>query len=504
MKAPNGKPTNLNEKQWLQVRTKAFKKWFGDWERLNDIKRFDNVLVELKSEDVAQTSKDFARSAINWIENNPQENAKTVIGEVAITRRSVKDDFSHSKYADKLATLPAVKTILENGVYLGNKNDKDGKPITNYYFAGTVKLDGNEKVVFIRVKKAKNSSARFYVHEVFTTEKRKKVNAFKTTASDKPIEGAPTFYENIIADFLISVNENDVSKIIDENGEPLVVYHGTNEKFNVFDKTKGRANMDIQGMFFSPWETDSQGYGSNVRSFFLNVKNPASFGDGFTALNKHKSEDGAGVSARLDLIKQGFDGVNNDGEEYIAFSPNQIKSATDNTGTFDSENADIRYSLAQIEESSNGKLSLNMDAPRDLFYDPMRQIYDKARHDKFVKDKTNEELEALNTAATNYDSLLKIAQQATTLACWQVRNKRDNAPNWVINRLTKHLNDAERAIAVERAQMTYEIIKNRYGEIPNLSAENATTAITRFFRPPPQWRSHRESNPDQKLRRLLF
>ena len=32
MKAPNGKPTNLNEKQWKQVRTKAFKDWFGDWE----------------------------------------------------------------------------------------------------------------------------------------------------------------------------------------------------------------------------------------------------------------------------------------------------------------------------------------------------------------------------------------------------------------------------------------------------------------------------------------
>ena len=32
MKAPNGKPTNLNERQWLQVRTKAFKDWFGDWE----------------------------------------------------------------------------------------------------------------------------------------------------------------------------------------------------------------------------------------------------------------------------------------------------------------------------------------------------------------------------------------------------------------------------------------------------------------------------------------
>ncbi len=32
MKAPNGKPTNLNEKQGLQVRTTNFKKWFGDWE----------------------------------------------------------------------------------------------------------------------------------------------------------------------------------------------------------------------------------------------------------------------------------------------------------------------------------------------------------------------------------------------------------------------------------------------------------------------------------------
>lgn len=32
MKAPNGKPTNLNEKQWIQVRTENFKNWFGDWE----------------------------------------------------------------------------------------------------------------------------------------------------------------------------------------------------------------------------------------------------------------------------------------------------------------------------------------------------------------------------------------------------------------------------------------------------------------------------------------
>ena len=35
MRAPNGNPTNLTERQWLQVRTRAFKEWFGDWELAN-------------------------------------------------------------------------------------------------------------------------------------------------------------------------------------------------------------------------------------------------------------------------------------------------------------------------------------------------------------------------------------------------------------------------------------------------------------------------------------
>ena len=30
--APNGKPSNLTERQYAQVRTKEFKDWFGDWE----------------------------------------------------------------------------------------------------------------------------------------------------------------------------------------------------------------------------------------------------------------------------------------------------------------------------------------------------------------------------------------------------------------------------------------------------------------------------------------
>jgi hypothetical protein len=44
MKAPNGKPTKLNERQWLQARTPAFKEWFGDW--LNDPKNASKVVDE--------------------------------------------------------------------------------------------------------------------------------------------------------------------------------------------------------------------------------------------------------------------------------------------------------------------------------------------------------------------------------------------------------------------------------------------------------------------------
>jgi hypothetical protein len=44
MKAPNSNPTNLTERQWLQVRTKAFKEWFGDWQ--NDPENASKVVDE--------------------------------------------------------------------------------------------------------------------------------------------------------------------------------------------------------------------------------------------------------------------------------------------------------------------------------------------------------------------------------------------------------------------------------------------------------------------------
>lgn len=132
------------------------------------------------------------------------------------------------------------------------------------------------------------------------------------------------------------------SKIRDDDGNLLVVYHGTSENFTVFDRTKSRANMDIQGSFFSPWDTDAGGYGENVGAYYLNIKNPASESMGYKALNKFQGQNNAGVKAREYLESLGYDGVNNGGEEYIAFRSEQIKRIDNKNPTSD---PDIRFEL---------------------------------------------------------------------------------------------------------------------------------------------------------------
>ena len=58
--------------------------------------------------------------------------------------------------------------------------------------------------------------------------------------------------------------------MLNEDGTPKVLYHGTDAEFTEFDYTKGRSNMDIQGMYFSPWEIDAAEYGKNVGIYYLN------------------------------------------------------------------------------------------------------------------------------------------------------------------------------------------------------------------------------------------
>ena len=165
-------------------------------------------------------------------------------------------------------------------------------------------------------------------------------NSLKRTDSEgnELSEGQSKFFKN--------------SKVRDEDGNLLVVYHGTDADFTAFDRTKGRSTMDIQGSFFSPWKLDASGYEPDVKAYYLNIENPASEGVAYKALNKFKGQNYAGVKAREYLESLGYDGVNNSDEEYIAFNPQQIKSIDNLSPT---DNPDIRYSLKGISQDEVDK-----------------------------------------------------------------------------------------------------------------------------------------------------
>lgn len=168
------------------------------------------------------------------------------------------------------------------------------------------------------------------------------------------------------------------SKVRGEDGELLVVYHGTEEDFTVFDIGKGRASMDIQGAFFSPYMDDAEGYGGKVGAYYLNITNPADEKTAREVFQKYRKENNAGIKARQELEAMGYDGVINE-DEYIAFRPEQIKSADlvtrDDNGNiiplsqrFNQENPDVRYSVRSNEKNAFNPKGLTLhDQLQDSF-----------------------------------------------------------------------------------------------------------------------------------------
>lgn len=202
------------------------------------------------------------------------------------------------------------------------------------------------------------------------------------------------------------------SKVVAENGEPLVVYHGTESNFDIFDMSKGRKNMDIQGAFFSPWELDAKGYGRNVGAYYLSIKNPANEATGYAALRRFQGQNEAGKKAKEYLQSLGYDGVINNNEEYIAFEPTQIKSVY-NKGTFDPKNPNIFYQGENVKAITDKytemekklrtpeKISREMDVIEELERDNLEQK---------IKERTKEILQSEGEDYANREQEKKIEE----------------------------------------------------------------------------------------------
>lgn len=161
------------------------------------------------------------------------------------------------------------------------------------------------------------------------------------------------------------------SKVVDANGQPLRVYHGTNSDI---DKFGHQANVDRtrsfglkqDGDFFFTDNADTAGTyaddeGGNIVPVYLKIENPHEIdaeGNWYNHGNDGRFGGKKGITRQAidDAIAGGHDGVivrnvvddlDGHGEPsdvYVAFNREQIKSATGNNGTFDANNPSILFS----------------------------------------------------------------------------------------------------------------------------------------------------------------
>ena len=333
----------------------------------------------------ARTLNDFVnvqKRVISTLDNDNffnQNNKNIVVNAdtdivVAITKDGIRETLSSGKRyfslprkikTAKIAVIDNLPDMIRYAEVV-NENEKNYHSKEGSSFlvlSHPAIVDGENYNVEIKIKKTPVEN-KFYIHNMTLQNKNETVALNAKDKISRGLNSNELSRTDNIANNASNVNNNgtkfslDVdsdgnkltqqqaeyfknSKVRDEDGNLLKVYHGTSESFTVFDKTKGRANMDIQGMFFSPWELDAKGYGENVNAYYINITNPASEQMGYKALRKFQGQNNAGVKAREYLESLGYDGVNNGDEEYIAFNSNQIKLADNLTPT---ENEDIRFS----------------------------------------------------------------------------------------------------------------------------------------------------------------
>lgn len=157
------------------------------------------------------------------------------------------------------------------------------------------------------------------------------------------------------------------SKVVDANGEPLVVYHATTKDFSEFMRGKAIdvVNDSAQkklGFFFSDSLDYVNGYmshpdirgafadGAKLMPVYLSLLNPKIEPMDKIADIEESWSIERGQRYRRNLEKQGYDGIIFVDEyhgvvtrEYVAFRPEQIKSAIGNIGTFDPASPDVRF-----------------------------------------------------------------------------------------------------------------------------------------------------------------
>ncbi|MDR1786172.1 MAG: hypothetical protein LBR23_06915 [Spirochaetaceae bacterium] len=357
--APNGERIegefwDENPDALVWIRTPNFKRYFGDWETAA------NAAMPRSAKSVEQAAETIRKAGII---GKPLKNTRLGI-EATISGNSL--DEMTNETATKASVNPRlhalavanIDRLFETAAFEVTHPDTHGREeVEATHRLGALMRDGDEYVpvmiTAIEFKDPKTGS-RIYTVKAIDVEKNK---------SAGQLVGPQNETQTPIADFntriaqLIEEVKGKVSKIVDKNGVPLPVYHATNEEFTVFDLSHGgentRTNVEEDspaiemakiGHWFNEKDLRKNMASSIVMPVFLNIRNPET--ESFDSLWGQAFETN-GDDLRDDYQRDGFDGLIIDDTEFgnmsfVAFFPNQIKSATNNAGTY-SGNPSILY-----------------------------------------------------------------------------------------------------------------------------------------------------------------
>ena len=391
--APNGEPSHLTPQQYRQVRTPEFKRWFGDWEK---VARFKAAVEKIMSMDpvAAISGQEFQKDGIPltekvtkfWKERFNGVAISPELGEVRLDLEGVKSSIGHGIGSLKSAAFACVEDVIRNGVVFDRQKNWKERGYDTAVIAAPVTIKGVEYVCEVVVEQRTNRQG-FYLHEVEI--KKKLEDVFKTSTEG----GTPQASRSILALRAEDVKreEEGMSKVVDENGEPLVVYHGSPHVFTVFDVERSgenfnRSREDGGLLFFSSLPETAEdvlhdlegrfpGTGlesARLYACFMRLRHPFTLdlGDAsqrpFSGEGVPESVKGSPMAWYLfpHELRRGFDEGNAHGAGYdgivlkgrnaydgspevwgMATDSRQVKSAADNRGTFDSENPDITFSI---------------------------------------------------------------------------------------------------------------------------------------------------------------
>jgi hypothetical protein len=218
MKAPNGEPTKLTERQWVQVRTPNFKKWFGDWEVEADAIRLinDKAVTSITGEEFKKDpQKDLKTQVQEYFDSIGGAVTREGLGKVLLEKGGITSSIAHKMGRAKAAAFKAVPDIIKDGLTVDRQTNWKGRGYDTEVIDAVINIGPKEYIAEVIINKHPDGRNTYYLHEV--EEKIKLQGIIQTGVGT----GGPGASKLIIAQKLEKV-KGKISQAVDENGEPQV------------------------------------------------------------------------------------------------------------------------------------------------------------------------------------------------------------------------------------------------------------------------------------------